>query len=128
MPKQLSFRLSTSGLSPIAGSVVSGQPPQQWGSIVGSDGTLLYTNADQVWGPATQKLLGTYLAASGDPLSYTASVIPDTANGYTYFLDGFAQYAQYESLGIDVYFNRDVFARWNIGGTNGTQVSRSPKL
>ncbi|GGG88162.1 hypothetical protein GCM10011585_35290 [Edaphobacter dinghuensis] len=97
------IQVSPSGLSRMAGGVMSGQPPQQSGSIVRSDGALLYTNTGQVWEPSTQKLLGTYLAANGNPLTYTGSVIPDTANGHTYFLDGFAQYAQYESLGIDVY-------------------------
>lgn len=96
-------QVSPSGLSRMAGGVGSGQPPQQSGSIVRSDGALLYTNTGQVWDPSTQKLLGTYLAANGNPLTYTGSVIPDSANGHTYFLDGFAQYAQYESLGIDVY-------------------------
>ena len=96
-------QVGASGLSRIAGGVVSGQLPQQSGSIVRSDGALLYTNSGQVWDPATEKLLGTYLAANGSPLFYTASVIPDPANGHTYFLDGGELYTQYQSLNIDVY-------------------------
>ena len=96
-------QVGASGVSRIAGGVVSGQLPQQSGSLVRSDGALLYTNSGQVWDPATQKLLGTYLGSNGNPLSYTASVIPDTANGHTYFLNGAEQYAQYQSLNIDVY-------------------------
>lgn len=97
------IQVGPSGLSRTAGGVVSGQPPQQSGSIIRSDGALLYTNTGQVWDPTTQKLLGTYLGSDGSPLSSIASVIPETAKGHTYFLDGFAQYGQYESLGIDVY-------------------------
>ena len=96
-------QVSPSGLSRIAGGVMSGQPPQQSGSIIRSDGTLLYTNSGQVWDPSTQKLLGTYLESNGNPLFYTSSVIPETAKGHTYFLDGDALYAQYQSLDIGVY-------------------------
>src|ERR1035441_3161625 len=71
--------------------------------MVASDGTLLYTNSGQVWNPSTQKLLGTYLSANGSQLFYPASVVPDTANGHTYFLDSLASYNNSEALGIDVY-------------------------
>jgi hypothetical protein len=73
------------------------------GSILASDGTLLYTNSGEVWNPTTQKLLGTYIESSGNQLFYTASVVPDTANGHTYFLDGDAGYSNFQSLDIDVY-------------------------
>jgi hypothetical protein len=76
---------------------------QQTGSIIRSDGTLLYTNSGQVWDPTTQKLLGTYLESNGSQLFYTPSVVPETANGHTYFLDEDAQYFDYQALTIDVY-------------------------
>jgi hypothetical protein len=76
---------------------------QSTGSLLASDGTLLYTNSGQVWNPSTQKLLGTYLESSGSQLFYTASVVPETASGHTYFLDGDGQYFQYLALNIDVY-------------------------
>ena len=94
-------QVSPTGLS-LSGSA-SGQINQQTGSIVRSDGTLLYTNSGEVWDPATQKLLGTYLASTGSQLFYTAGVVPDVANGHTYFLDTDASYYEYVGLSIDVY-------------------------
>ena len=73
------------------------------GSLLASDGTLLYTNSGEVWNPTSQKLLGTYMEASGNQLFYTASVVPDTANGHTYFLDGDSGYSDFQSLDIDVF-------------------------
>jgi len=73
------------------------------GNKVISDGTLLYTNSGEVWDPSTQKLLGTYLESNGSQLLYEPSVLPDTANGHTYFLDEYAQYDQYQAVNIDVY-------------------------
>jgi hypothetical protein len=106
LPEGASFfgelQVSTTGLSVVSPGGV-GCCDESTGSIVRSDGTLLYTNSGEVWDPSTQKLLGTYLSASGCQLFYTASVVPDTANGNTYFLDGGGQYANEESLGIDVY-------------------------
>ncbi len=61
---------------------------QMTGSIVTSDGTLLYTNSGQVWNPVTMKLLGTY---PGSPF-YEPSVVPDAGLGRTYFLDTFVGY------------------------------------
>jgi len=58
---------------------------QTTGSIVASDGTLLYTNSGQVWNPSTQTLLGTY--SNTQPLFYEPSVVPDTPGGHTFFLD-----------------------------------------
>ena len=58
---------------------------QTTGSIVASDGSLLYTNSGQVWNPSTQALLGTY--SNSPTLFYETSVVPDTPNGRTYFLD-----------------------------------------
>jgi hypothetical protein len=56
------------------------------GSLVASDGTLLYTNSGEVWNPTNASLLGTY----GTPpnlLFYEPAVVPDTANGRTFILD-----------------------------------------
>ena len=93
--------VSPSGLS-FSGSG-AGETSQVNGSIVRSDGTLLYTNSGQVWNPITQKLLGTYLEPGGSQLFYAGAVVPDTPNGKTYFLDLNAPYAQNQALGIDVY-------------------------
>jgi hypothetical protein len=56
------------------------------GSMLASDGTLLYTNSGEVWNPTTQTLLGTYLDSTGGQLFYAGTPVPDTANGHTYFL------------------------------------------
>jgi hypothetical protein len=73
------------------------------GSIIRSDGTLLYTNVGGVWNPATMTLQGSYLEANGSALFYCPSVLPDPANSLIYFLDGDAGYDQYQALTIDVY-------------------------
>ena len=79
-------QVSPSGISFSGGG--GGETSQVNGSIVRSDGTLLYTNSGQVWNPSTQKLLGTVpLEPGGSRLFYADSVVPDTANGKTYFLD-----------------------------------------
>ena len=88
-------QVSPTGLSGTGGG---GEFNQQTGSIVRSDGTLLYTNSGEVWDPSTQKLLGTYLESDGTQLFYAAGVVPDTPNGHTYFLDGLGG-----GLNIDVY-------------------------
>jgi Bacterial Ig-like domain (group 3) len=79
------LQVTPAGLSGTGGG---GEFNEQTGSIVRSDGTLLYTNSGQVWDPSTQKLLGTYLESDGMQLFYTYGVVPDTPNGHTYFLDG----------------------------------------
>ncbi len=61
------------------------------GSLVASDGTLLYTNSGEVWNPTTPTLLGTYTPGSST-LFYESSVVPDTANGRTFFLDSYQGY------------------------------------
>ncbi len=94
-------QVAATGLSHTTGG--AGQINQQTGSMVRSDGTLLYTNSGQVWNPSTQTLLGTYLASNGTPLFYAPEVLPDAANKHTYFLDSDAQYSQYQALDIDVY-------------------------
>jgi len=96
------LQVSTTGLSVISPGGFS-CCSQTTGSLLASDGTLLYTNSGEVWDPSTQKLLGTYLGANGSQLFYTASVVPETANGHTYFLDVDSQYAQYQAVNIDVY-------------------------
>lgn len=98
--------VSPSGISrPQNGN--GGETSQQTGSIVRSDGRLLYTNAGQVWNPSTKKLLGTYLEADGTQLFYAPTVLPDAADGRTYFLDFASQYSQYQALSIDVYNQAD---------------------
>jgi hypothetical protein len=96
------LEVSSTGLSRNENSP-PGQISQQTGSIVRSDGTLLYTNSGQVWDPSTQKLLGTYLESNGSQFFYASGVVPETANGHTYFLDGDAQYAQSQAVNIDAY-------------------------
>jgi len=101
--------VSPTGLSYGGGGGGAGGITQKTGSILRSDGTLLYTNSGEVWNPSSQQLLGTYLEADGSQLFYTESVVPDTANGHTYFLDGNAQYSGYETSSIDV-FNQASYA------------------
>jgi Abnormal spindle-like microcephaly-assoc'd, ASPM-SPD-2-Hydin len=59
---------------------------QTTGSLVASDGQLLYTNSGQVWDPHATTLLGTYTPSSG-PLFFEPAVVPDTANNRTFMLD-----------------------------------------
>jgi hypothetical protein len=87
-------QVSPTGISGSGGGF--GGLSEQTGSIVRSDGMLLYTNTGQVWNPTTQKLLGTYLGANSASLFDPPSVLPDNANGHTYFLDS-------EGPSIDVY-------------------------
>jgi hypothetical protein len=96
------LQVSPTGLTVLspAGAVCCNQST---GSLVASDGTLLYTNSGEVWNPTTQKLLRTHLESNGSQLLYSPSVVPDTSNGHTYFLDGDGQYAQYQAVNIDVY-------------------------
>jgi len=95
---------SASGLTLTGGGNPTTTSPMVSGHIVRSDGTLLYTNAGQVWNPSTQKLLGTYMEAlDGSPIFYAPSVIPETSNGQTYFLDTAGQYANYQAVNIDVF-------------------------
>jgi hypothetical protein len=48
-------------------------------------------------------LLGTYLEPGGAQIFYAPSVIPEPANGRSYFLDSGALYFQYQAVNIDVY-------------------------
>lgn len=81
---------STTAVSPTGLQAIN--PPgdsccdETTGSLVASDGTLLYTNSGQVWNPASSTLLGTYSAGSRQ-LFYEPAVVPDTSNKRTYFLD-----------------------------------------
>ncbi len=77
--------VSSSGLS------YSGQPnyiypSPQTGSLVVSDGNLLYTSSGQVWDPGTQHLLGSYSFPSST-WSTPVSLIPDSSTARTFFLD-----------------------------------------
>ena len=93
--------VSPSGLSYTGAS--SGDTNVPTSSIVRSDGTLLYTNSGEVWNPSTMTLLGTYLEPGGAQIFYAPSVIPEPANGRSYFLDSGALYFQYQAVNIDVY-------------------------
>jgi hypothetical protein len=121
--------VSPTGLTYGGGGGTAGGITQQTGSILRSDGTLLYTNSGEVWNPSTQQLLGTFLESSGTQLFYTASVLPDTTNGHTYFLDGGAQYSQYQALSIDV-FDQATYALQgtipfiNLNSPDGTDLVR----
>ena len=85
------YGVASSGLSIVSGAFGGGCCNETTGSLVASDGTLLYTNTGQVWNPATSALVGTYSASSG-LLFYEPGVLPDTANSRTYILDDFAGY------------------------------------
>lgn len=76
-----------------------GTTQQNTGSIVLSDGKLLYTNSGQVWNPSPQTLVATY----NPPLFYAASVVPDSSAGRTFFLDPFATYSQYQATSVEAY-------------------------
>jgi len=99
-------QVSPTGLS-FNGANSSGGFTQQTGSIVRSDGALLYTNSGEVWDPASQELLGTYLTPSGSQLFYAPSVVPDPSSRRTFFLDGDAGYSYYQSLNIAGYNQSD---------------------
>jgi hypothetical protein len=82
-------QVNASTLTPVApaGSCCT----QSTGSIVASDGTLLFTNSGQVWNPKTQSLLGTFTSpgSPNDQLSYEPSVVPDATLSRTFILDTF---------------------------------------
>ncbi len=99
----LEVPVSPSGLSYTAMSAGESNNHVPLSSIVRSDGTLLYTNSGEVWNPSTMTLLGTYVEPGGAQIFYAPSVIPDKANGHTYFLDENASYSQYQAVNIDVY-------------------------
>ncbi len=56
---------------------------QASGSIMVSDGTLLYTNSGEVWDPKEQKLLGRYDSS----LFYEAGIVADTTAKRTFILE-----------------------------------------
>jgi hypothetical protein len=73
----------------------SGNNPPNPGLSVVSDGTLLYTNSGEVWDPKTQQLLHTYPVSTLAP-----NVVPDTAQGKTYFMDPWGTYNQSSAMSI----------------------------
>ena len=81
--------VSSSGIQLISSGGVS-CCDETVGSLVASDGTLLYTNSGEVWNPQTKKLLGTYTQSSS--LFYEPSVVPDASTGRTFFLDSSSGY------------------------------------
>lgn len=76
-----SASVTDSGITPITRGGVSccDQPS---GSIIVSDGTLLYTNSGEVWDPKTQKLLGRY----DNNLFYEAGIVADATAKRTFML------------------------------------------
>ena len=78
----------TTSVSPTSLSTVSpggaGCCSQATGSIVVSDGTLLYTNSGQVWDPKTRFLLGQY---GGGSLFYPPGIVADSAAKRTFILE-----------------------------------------
>lgn len=107
-PNMASFfeemQVSASGLTYVGAGTTSNSTPAVSGSVVRSDGTLLYTNNGQVWNPSSQQLLGTYLETNtGSPIFYAPSVIPEKSSGHTYFLDTDSQYFEYQAVNIDAY-------------------------
>ena len=106
------LQVGADGLSVISPSG-AGCCDQYTGSLLSSDGTLLYTNSGEVWNPTTQTLLGTYLQPKGEQLFYSGKPLPDIANKHTYFLDTQTGYADYGSLDIDVY-NSSTYALENV--------------
>ena len=77
----------------------SGTTSQTTGSIVVSDGKLLYTNSGQIWNPAPQTLAGTY----NPSLFFASSVVPVTSLGRTFFLDRFATFDDFQSVSVEAY-------------------------
>jgi hypothetical protein len=72
--------VSSTGIKPQAGG--STCCDQSSGSIVVSDGTLLYTNSGQVWDPQQRKLLGRY----DSTLFYSSDVLADPVGKRTFIL------------------------------------------
>ena len=84
-------QVSSSALTPVTAGFSC--CTQLTGSLIASDGTLLYTNSGQIWNPVSQTLLGTLTPTSVTyPLAqffYEPSVVPDLPTGRTFFLDAF---------------------------------------
>jgi hypothetical protein len=120
--------LSSTGITPIASGFTCCD--QASGSIVVSDGTLLYTNSGQVWDPKQQKLLGRY----DSNLFYEPSIVADATAKRTFILRGdyqptnngsqYPAIASYDpsTLGLSgvLYFpltgTPGSLTRWNIDG------------
>ncbi len=102
---------------------------QASGSIMVSDGTLLYTNSGEVWDPTAQKLLGRY----DSNLFYEAGIVADATAKRTFILEGQYQpsngYAYPAVISYDpatftlagaIYFNLSTsptsLARWGTDG------------
>lgn len=91
------FTIDSSGIH-LQKTGVSGTNQQSVGSILASDGTLLYTNAGEVWNPPS-----VLVGADNPPLFYAASVVPDDSLGRTFFLDINAIFNQSEATSVDAY-------------------------
>jgi hypothetical protein len=62
----------------------------QTGPLVVSDGTLLYTNAGEVWNPGTQSMLGTFPVSTYNATSYPnmRNTLVDSTLGQVYVIGG----------------------------------------
>ena len=78
-----SASVSASGIVPISRGGFT-CCDQASGSIMVSDGTLLYTNSGEVWDPTTQTLLGRY----DSNLFYEAGIVADATAKRTFILEG----------------------------------------
>lgn len=76
-----SASVSDSGISPLSRGGFS-CCDQATGSIVVSDGTLLYTNSGQIWDPKAQKVLGRY----DSRLFYETGIVADSTAKRTFIL------------------------------------------
>lgn len=75
--------VSSTGIKPVSFSPYGTCCIQSSGSIMVSDGTLLYTNSGQVWDPKAKTLLGTY---SGG-MFFEPAIVADPAAKRTFILE-----------------------------------------
>lgn len=74
--------VSSSGITPVSFTPYATCCNQSSGSIMVSDGTLLYTNSGQVWDPKAKTLLGTYPGS----LFYEPGIVADPTAKRTFIL------------------------------------------
>jgi hypothetical protein len=84
----LSAAVNPSGITPNGSITQAMANPTAQGSLLVSDGSLLYTDAGQVWNPATKTLVGTYSPA----ISRSPSMVIDSSLKRTFFLDTLSGY------------------------------------
>lgn len=98
--------VSPSGLSVPTEAYTPG-PLQTTGSLVASDGTLLYTNLGGVWDPSTQKLVATLSPPGGASEFYASSVIPDSSTSRIYYFDNSVTYDQAGTIAVEAFNGSD---------------------